>query len=116
MLKHGYTIREVVSQESILYKHTAEWKRFHHAVCRGGRNRDYIASQSICIHRSLVHLDDHAVPIKKERSGKCQVPSTVEQVAIDQVIDPRDFFGGKQCLNAEPLLSNEYSRSLQIVG
>src|SRR6266702_6782215 len=63
MLEHRYAVGEVVAQECVLHKHSAERQRFQHAVSCCNGNGGYIASQPICIEGTLIDLDDHAFAI-----------------------------------------------------
>ncbi len=66
-----------------------------------------ILQQSLRIDRALVHLDDHALFVQQERGRNCEIPATVEQVTVNDVVNAGHIFRRKKHRKGEPLLRRE---------
>src|SRR6266566_4432193 len=62
------------------------------------------------MHRPLVNLNNHAVLVEQERNRNGQIPSAVEQVAVNNVVDTGDFRGGEYVGKAKCLFRCNCSR------
>src|SRR6202011_4638407 len=103
MLEQRHSVREGIALERIVIAHPAKRKCLSHAIGCGGWDSLDILQQSLRIDRTLIHLNDHALSIEQEGGGNCEVPATVKQVTVDDVINARHIFRRKQDREGEPL-------------
>ena len=58
---------------------------------------DFTSSRTtLGIDAALIHLHDHALLIEQEGGRNAEIPAPVEEIAVDDVVDARYFFGRKE--------------------
>src|SRR5271154_4990615 len=115
MLEHGDAIGKVISLKRALVKHSAQRNRFWDSVGCRGWSGPYIFLQMSRIDWSLIDLHDHALPVEQKGGWNCEVPSPVEEIAVDDVIDSRQIFCRKQDGKRKRFLPRHRLRRPQIV-
>ena len=106
-LKHRHPEGEVVPLERVLVEHPAQGKRPPDLIGLRTGYGPQIFDQPFGMHQPLVNLNNHGVLIEKERSRNGQIPATVEQVTINDVVDVGHILGGEKVGEGEPFSGGE---------
>src|SRR6185503_2257639 len=72
------------------------------------RNRSAVGCETSTVIHPLIDLNDHALAIDQERHWYRQIALAIEHMAVENVVDARDFFcrehnsGGRSVAIGEP--------------
>ena len=112
VLKHGNAVSEIIALEDVLVEGSGEGKGFPNSIGLRQVDETQVFREPFRIHSALVNLDDQSFFVKEERSGERQISATIEQIAVNCVVDAADFGRGEQSRKGQRFFLGECSRHL----
>src|SRR6184192_302966 len=112
VLKHGNAVSEIIALEDILVEGPGEGKGLPNSLGLRQVDETQVFREPFRIHPALVNLDDQSFFVKEERSGERQISATVEQIAVNDVVDAADIGRGEQSRKGQRFFLGECSRHL----
>ena len=78
---------------------------------------DFASSRTtLGIDAALIELHDHAFFVDQERGGDAEIPAAVEEIAVDDVVDARYFFGREENGEGNGFAAREGARLVCVGG
>ena len=116
VLEHRHAVGKVIALKCALIEGPRKGQRPSHTFGSRDRHRSRICEKAVNFDWALVHLHDHALPIYEEGGRNREVPATVKEISIDDVVDSRQFLRRKEHRKRESFAGRKRSRLTNIAS